>query len=53
MVKWTFQNMKSSYGFTQEPTILVQAYFVIQACSFFGLFRHKFAENGPQYLKMV
>jgi hypothetical protein len=34
--------------------ILVQAYFVTQACSFFGGFsRHNFTENGLQYLKIV
>ena len=33
--------------------ILVQAYLVTQACSLLRLFRHKFAENGPQKLKMV
>jgi hypothetical protein len=35
--------------------ILVQAYFFIEACyvPFWGCFRHNFAENDPQDLKMV
>ena len=36
-----------------SPCILVQAYLFTQACSFLRLFRHNFAENGPQDLKMV
>ena len=35
------------------PCIVVPAYLFIQACSFLRLFRHNFAENGPQDLKMV
>jgi hypothetical protein len=30
---------------------MVQAYLFIEACSFLRLFRHNFAENGPQDLK--
>jgi hypothetical protein len=33
------------------PCIVVPAYLFIQACSFLRLFRHNFAENGPQDLR--
>ena len=33
-------------------SILVQAYFVTQACPFVGIFRHNFAENDLQDLNM-
>jgi hypothetical protein len=43
----------SSLSPRYQPCHLGPGIFFTEACSFLRLFRHNFAENGPQDLKMV